>query len=112
MLCPQSTGSTVLSPDPGVLVSLRSDRARPHGIQADAVEAPDQGTRVSLQEHPRLLSLLNTEPFRAELKAHPVATLARHGIHLDPADVPDQVTLPELRRECVATFPRWSALLV
>ena len=112
MLCPESTGSSVLSPDPGILASFHSDEASILGIHPDPAAARDPGIAVSLQEHPRLLALLNSEPFRAELRARPVEALARQGIHLDPRAVPTRVTLPEIKQECVVRPPLWGALLV
>ena len=107
MLCPQSSALTTFHP--GLAPFPRSlETASP-----EAVLRPQHspGTRVSLQEHPGLLRLLGNERFRAELKAHLVEALARHGIHLDLADVPAQVRLPEIDVEyaCAGMLP-WAAL--
>jgi hypothetical protein len=52
---------------------------------------------VSLQENPKLLSLLQDSAFREALMSRPLEVLGHHGIHVDAKDVPDQVEIPDLQ---------------
>ena len=106
MLCPQSSEPMTLDPA-AVLLLLPQSPGTASLLQPQ--DRKETGTTLSLQEHPRLFRLLHSESFRAELRARPVETLAEHGVHLDPADVPSHVVLPQ--PEGVADPVRWHALL-
>ena len=53
-------------------------------------------SETSPQQHLELLQLINDQPsFRKQLQSDPRAALAELGLTLDPADIPQQVTLPD-----------------
>ncbi|MEL7061041.1 MAG: NHLP-related RiPP peptide [Acidobacteriota bacterium] len=46
-----------------------------------------------------LRRLAEDDAFRAQVEADPIAAFASMGVHLDPADVPQEITLPK-REAC------------
>lgn len=70
-------------------------------VQVDSPTATGGGFIVAEQHQDFLRGLGFDEELRAALVADPAATLERFGIHVDPASLPETVTLPsadELRR--------------
>lgn len=57
--------------------------------------APEQVTRVSLNERPGFLALFQDAEFRQEFEADPVKALAANGVRLEASEVPEAVKLPE-----------------
>ena len=53
-----------------------------------------QSPKISLQEHPELITLLQDESFRRELESRPVEVLEKYDVHLSSKEIPRNVKIP------------------